>query len=110
MRKWMINLICLLAAVGGGFVGCSEDKDFNEDVIIRSDFFSSTEGEKILFELTDVPAYIVPLRKNITDADYVDLCYAKYAYEYFEQRAYLGAITTDEEFYKIHLDVMEKTD
>lgn len=105
MRKWMINLICLLAAVGGGFVGCSEDKDFNEDVIIRSDFFSSTEGEKIDFVLNDVPAYI---HRTGRETERIDFCYANYAYEFFEDRKYLADITTEDEFVAIETDIMNK--
>ena len=69
--------LCLLACFGG-FAGCSDDEDFsNENVIIREDF-SSTEGEVIEFELKDAPAYVIG-----EDRGYVSICFADYAYEYF---------------------------
>ena len=102
MQKWMFYLCCLLAGVGG-FAGCNDDEGDNLIIVDDIDDLTNTEGEKIDFVLEDVPAYIVGMGDN-----WGTICYADYAYEYYENHEYLAAITTVSEYVAIEKDILNK--
>lgn len=80
-RVFCIWSICLLALMPL-LMGC--DKEDEEEDLILVESFAGTdgmEGEKILFELKDVPAYV--LDNSIGGSEYVSVFYSEHADDYW---------------------------
>lgn len=99
MRKRTVNALMSKLIYWGLFMSMIS---CNDDLFI-TDTFEGTDKEKIVFDLKDTPAYV-----SREDGNYVSICYAEYAYEFYTDRENFFKDTPSSTFLQIEKDVMDK--
>lgn len=99
MKKRVVDIFrsgLIYLGVWAGMASCGDD-------VFVTNTFDGTDKEEIVLELKDAPAYV-----SCEDGEYVSICYAEYAYEFYTDREKFFKDTPSSIFLQIEKEVMDK--